>query len=720
MDTKKDTEQMESFDLVAEVETWGGSHKVHSTYAYPFQPQAIIGEVPTAEELLHERYWPMIMEDQLSAIRAVARMTDIHKGLPGIRGRHTRLHREQVKFSEDTNYFYLDLARMAVQAKDAWTVLTRWINNDRTGWVEPQVPSLVEDYPHIANFVSRHDLDYDLETEGFVKTNEGEWEYINEPQLVPMPPSFPRPDEAELAMKFFEENASALNLLYKHSVKFINWNAMQDVLLYERHNSFEKVHGDDETEEHYFLRGELYDPEWWAKPKKDERRFLSRRFESVYRGFRNHLGTESLDDIRKAYEAGLKQVQKVWDYRDVLSCLAEGRHLEALEEDERKTWFAWFANRSEWYDSYLQVEHWLFGQYHAISDLEAAENRKVMLELEDKIEMERSKLIELQVLINRSKRFEKEGGTIITDTPALSAYHDFIKRWGDRLEEEGWVPMLTALDYEATKAMGWTETLKMLNRSWNDDMNEPEKTFTMEWVEKTKAATENDKGRIMGRLAEVERELELWEDRPEFRMWMAVLADEKGQCTRKEIGYQRVSGPPGDAKESAMRNAGKRFVESDTMCLPYPLEPVDNFEEVTLRSALEKELRTRLQKKRVENHHINTVVTQFKEGSFFMDDWKVVQDFCQELDKVGYSFDEIDVYCKDALRDVGMKKATNRSQYDARHVALAFCLNHKMMERVEAGELPKDPEENRFMAEKKARRYANDVIRRLYQDEKST
>ena len=169
-----------------------------------------------------------------------------------------------------------------------------------------------------------------------------------------------------------------------------------------------------------------------------------------------------------------------------------------------------------------------------------------------------------------------------------------------------------------------------------------------------------------------------------------------------------------------MRNAGKRFVESDTMCLPYPLEPVDNFEEVTLSSALEKELKTRLQKKRVEKHYINTVVAQFKEGSFFMEDWKVVQDFCQELDKVGYTYEEINLHCKDALRDVGMKKATNRSQYDARHVALAFCLNHKMMERVAVGELPKDPEDNKFMAEKKARRNPTETIRRFNLDRQST
>ena len=48
------------------------------------------------------------------------------------------------------------------------------------------------------------------------------------------------------------------------------------------------------------------------------------------------------------------------------------------------------------------------------------------------------------------------------------------------------------------------------------------------------------------------------------------------------------------------------------------------------------------------------------------------------------------------------KNLTNRNLYDARHVALTFCLNRKMMERVEAKELPKDPGENRFMAKKKA------------------
>ena len=70
---------------------------------------------------------------------------------------------------------------------------------------------------------------------------------------------------------------------------------------------------------------------------------------------------------------------------------------------------------------------------------------------------------------------------------------------------------------------------------------------------------------------------------PEFDAWYNVLNDGEGRCNRHAIATKKVT--KAGAKDSAYRNAGMRFVESNN------LEPVANFDEVTLEKALTDQVR---------------------------------------------------------------------------------------------------------------------------------
>ena len=164
---------------------------------------------------------------------------------------------------------------------------------------------------------------------------------------------------------------------------------------------------------------------------------------------------------------------------------------------------------------------------------------------------------------------------------------------------------------------------------------------------------------------------------PEFDAWYNVLNDGEGRCNRHAIGYQKVT--KAGAKDSAYRNAGMRFVESNN------LEPVANFDEVTLEKALTDQVRRQCKLKDMTEGKINAIARSLRGTS--RDD--LVQAFRYSLQDAGYESSDIDTFLGQALEQEGKKIITKKTLYDARQVAGLLAYEQDKNPKLQPKELPK-------------------------------
>ena len=104
---------------------------------------------------------------------------------------------------------------------------------------------------------------------------------------------------------------------------------------------------------------------------------------------------------------------------------------------------------------------------------------------------------------------------------------------------------------------------------------------------------------------------------------------------------------------------------------PHPLEPVKHFSEGDKQSALAKVLREQGGNTRgMGSGKVERMLRNFKRVP--NDD--LVPVFVKEMRMMGKDANTIEAFLKEAIKTVGQKSPTNRTLYDAKHVALAFMM----------------------------------------------
>lgn len=696
MDYDRYIQEMENLDLRSVVDSWAAKDETHPSYKYRFQHQAVIAEVPTPHEMAGDTIWPVVIQANLDAILGASKLW--HGEQKNILNRHNALNSMAGwKYPTSTQDFYQGLTSLANDAKTRWTVLSIWISQQGYGVEVPidwhSWQDLASAYWEDESPEEVNPADFGMmKATHFIKPSDT-WVPDFEASEDAIKAWIPSDMDAEACVHWFQNNISELNLMYRHSVNLINWDAFQDILLYEEMEGIDcqEVEGSVTCVR---LNGseEPYTYAWWKKPKDQgdgpfdsNHRFINRYTEAHYLGKSFNLGDHHIETVISMVKRAGEMDRTLYQYMDAVKDLVSKKESTVFGKTEIDDWVEWFDKRSAWYHSYTQVRSWLYNQYDAPCDKLTLQHYQSMVHLQNDVRIKESTLEHIkadQMMV--TQRAKKSVGQT-----AYQRYKEFIEKEEDALEKEGfypklfqqaeWEAMQKDIKFDRQRFDNW-----MLNKS-----NEGASGIGEQWLAALMSEIEKDEGERIKRLAHLDHELIAYQEGPNkdlYFKWLEALADEDGMCSRKKIGYERVNE---GSKESAMRNAGKRFVESETMCLPYPLEPVKWFEETDLLDALAIELTKQLKAEKLPPQSIKYIVKDFRGQAKGRSEMVMITHFVVELTELKMDNEEIRVRIKDALKLVGKKRPTNRTLYDARHVALAFCLDEKMVAATKNGTLPK-------------------------------
>jgi hypothetical protein len=712
MESKNYIDIAEKVDLVARIDSWAvKSGEAHASNLYPLDPNAVILDVPTKDTVHGSGVFKTMMNTMLEATTAAAKLSNPVELANILNGITLAEGLGDTELTESTFEFYGDLRKLADQATMHWYVISTYINNkeaDFDAWkrlaceyflneTKPPIDPGEWGFVKKKSFIPIQKQDYD--------TNPMLWMLSDEKALKAFSPE-PYEEVGE-SLQFFKKNQDKLNMMYRHSVALINYVPWLELWCWYEVDYQHEPRSD-------------FDVEWWRKPKTDKQRYFSRKFRYKYLGESISLNTTCISEVDKAVSKAEESDLLVQEYLPYIQAIVKTRKSSFMDDKEVKEICDWWDGRKKWYASFLVVKNWLNQQMRYIADGDAAKDWTTFNDFGRKDKgfkypamLSETKLEEIKAdfIISRRVKVDKPE-PVNKKQSAYDEYREIMSKLGPRLKEEGWVASLANRNelVHADPSLGkfgmglstaaislpslkdqkvlakametpiievlYKSTLKRKLRRLSQV--ERLERYNEKWLDQLKMSQDKkDKSRLE-RMSELDRLLEEYGRTSAFVGWYEVLADLDAQCTRKEIGFQRVKEK---SQEAAQRNAGKRFV--DGIAKPFPLEPVKHFIELNLKSALRKELKTRIEKSTNDNLRVDRdkILRNF-DRSQGRGELELIQKFCGILSDLDYSPGDIDTFVRDALKDVGKKDPTNRTLYDARHVALAFCMD-KTMQRKE-------------------------------------
>ncbi len=670
-------EAMDQVDLVSLINTWAGkSADIHHTHLYPLAQNAVISEVPTMETIHGDTVFVVVMQTILKATQAASKIctkdglaemanhiqiVDIDASMAGVR------------FTESTHEFYDRLRELAKEASMHWHLLsmqTGISTGDFEAFKEVACQYLLdrEENPEHYGFVKLgHDWYYENDYE-----SEADLWWLNEDEYLK---EYKGEDDAsEDALYFFKESRDTLNMIYRHSVAMINYYPWLEIMAERELDVHNRHDGDPYWNE--------YDPNWLKKPKTGKHSLRSRSFRNKYLGEQVEMAPDdhdgkgiSIETVRNQVEAAIRMDNQFQQYKEPVEALIKTRQSTFMSDEEIDHIVKWFDDRKKWYWSYKRVWNWLYQSEFYVPDGTTWLDWTKMIELQKEVDLQDWRYEEIKadnILLNRKEAINAKKA--VKGGSAYDRYRNIMKELGPELKEEGWIATIQSRNDAVHHTMNWETVRKFGNL--NPDAEPNAKividSMTGEWLDRVYEKVERQEKDRLERMGELDMLLDQYSGLTKFKNWKESVADLNGTCTRKDIGFQRVKENSGDA---AQRNAGKRFVES--IAKPFPLDPVKHFIELDLLGALQKELKVRIDKStnhlmRADKEKILRNFRRFRNYS----DFDQIKEFGRLLDQLGYGFSDIETFVGEAIKDVGKKDPTNRTLYDARHVALAFCLDN--------------------------------------------
>ena len=553
--------------------------------------------------------------------------------------------------SESNEDFYNGLERMYNQAVLHWQFLKIW--NHHFGDEKSNVLSYRSDDPSDGptyyllegadEWFRLYYADDDRGEAGFEAEQDGWSSNIDDESAFL---DYIESDLLELVSEFFKANSEKLNYLYAHSVKSINL-AAYDQWRIKGANS--KI-----------------DLDWLKESKDSKHLFFTRAFKSKFIDGGFKIFDRTGYGVTFFLEASCNVAESIKSYIYVLEKLEATKESSILTEDEIKEWLDWYADRKKWHKAYSRLHDWWNSSDPTIPS-EIEEDWETLKDLIGKVKV---KIDDLEVLKADQLVVEKQGAKKAPENEkeAIKSIMAKIQKEKELLDKFGLEVRIEAktLNYHPQRAT--ESSLEMLEEYWKKPAR---KNLSLN-------KDQTNKHYDLARASMLEAKIRNYEDLPEYKAWFDVVANEKGQCTRQAIGFQKVFKE--GAKDSAFRNAGMRFIAA------HKLEPVANFNEVTLEAALGEQLRIQGKLKGLTEPELRGLIRGLQQS---VRQEGLENYFFYELQNLGYEFSDIEFLKKQAYEQVGKKEATNRTLYDARQVAACLVMDQRDNKKLQPKAPPK-------------------------------
>ena len=666
MNAERHTSSSEIIDRVAYINNSDLTDKVHPSRLYTLNKSALITEVPGRDEIGSNLVWLMQMDTILKAIFAASNIATKDSFLsPRFQFPHA------VELADSSAKFYHDLVEFSEVAEYHWCILRVWFTHLRAsyGW-ERNLLSFKSDEEYQQEW-SYHSMRFVNEIENLDNFDLADWglsmEYEYNPKTGENYPTeviiddfdhFNSAYEFELyevdkVIEWFQGNLDEINHLYQHSVKLINQTAYDLFVEWKlTENNFKE--SQDEARMN-----------WPNTPKASGYQFFSRGFRaSIFNeDFECFTSVSSLI-VRNMLTIAESMSRSLSEYTYYFDHLEETGSTAILTAGQVKKWQDWYRARKEWHRAYLDLNKWWWSPEDKITDEEMEPVFQRLVKLQDNV---RVKMDDLELLkadqavlskVGPKKKPADQADTIKKLLEAVEEYKPFLDKYGlvFRIEKKH--------DFDPPDL----NALRFLEEMWTKP-------------NRSNLALKRDKSEEPGQLAnasKLEAKLRDYIGSPEWEAWYEVLNDGEGRCSRHAIGYQKVTKP--GAKDSAYRNAGKRFVEANH------LEPVANFDEVTLDKALTDQVKQQCKLKDIPDAWVNNIIRGFR---WCRGDEELRDEFSLRLKDVGYEAQDIDTFIKLAQFQVGKKITTKKTLYDARQVAGVLAYEQDKNPKLQPKELPK-------------------------------
>ena len=495
-------------------------------------------------------------------------------------------------------------------------------------------------------------------------------------------------DDAENALKWFEEHAKELNLLYKTAVHLINYTAYLNVALWQ-------YIPDERNEE---LTSEEYLWETQPRHKTPNCSFFSHGFRYEYFGENVRLASLDMpEETRQLSDAEgiLHNPNPLLTSEDPKTVTYPGRkyymHLiardlkeadeseklikpyleffEYLSEDKDNKYHQWWEVRKKWYEAVRVVRNWYYTQAYRPSNESIKEslwyidrNRHIAKKSTSELQK-----IKLELLLKRWQETQTDPMDPFDLGDALKKYDKFSKEFGPILKTFGYKLELTRVDEKLIHRQEPDTLLWMGGNPQFKDMD-LEDDLLKKWRNHNVHKLDNP---IFQRSAELDFLLGMHENDPNFREWLRFLSDQDGLCSRHDIGYQKVrSDIKKKPSESTYRNAGMRFAEK------HKLDPVKHFTELTLKNVLVSEFEGQCKTDPDYNKDLVGKLRSYINRQ--RDNESVIMAFLEACQKMHIDSKTVRVLFDRALPRVGFKKANSKTLYNAKHAALAFFLEENL------------------------------------------
>jgi hypothetical protein len=418
--------------------------------------------------------------------------------------------------------------------------------------------------------------------------------------------------------------------------------------------------------------------------------FFSRRFRyRVFGEYENKLKVRDDKDvpwmgIAMAIERAKKLTHNIEPYLPYIESLTKEKKSISLSKGEIQEWVDWFKTRTEWYEAYLHVNAWYADQSFAPSDAVTYPWWQKLESLMGKVDRKPVdyEMVKADQMLVAIKGHRAQDKTLQTETEVLTRYKEMCSEIEPELEKYGWEIKLIRQEDKKLLELAWRTperqrlSLAISNRNKLAHANDSasvisDKNLTVGEKMRALLAQKNNQQHWredagLRNKAILDEELRKYADHPKFHDWVKILEalDENnngtGKCTRYDVGFQLVQKEK--ATDAAYRNAGMRFVSQK-----HDLEPVEHFTEVTLKAALKEELKDQFKRREMSESEMERVLWALKSC---LTDGDLLAVFFDACDKVGCANEEILSSFNRALLEVGKKKATNRTLYNAKHVAV--------------------------------------------------
>lgn len=647
-------------DRVAMIDNSDLSKRVHRSRLYPFNENALVAVVPDKNTIGTNVVWLMQMKTILKAISAAARISSDHKWLLDDTF-------QNLKLSDSSKKFYDHLAHLNDEAQSNWCILRVWFRHLQPihGWSNNllsyeseldyfddwsfHAPYYFNEWPadELAEIGLLCDYEYNPDNDEYEPLDI----YVDDIHTLNQYFEFEF-DDINKVIKWFTDYKDELNYLYGHSVKLINQVA---------YDAYEHWLVTEVSPEDFDNNSDI--AKWPKTPKLEGKQFFSRYFRARF--FQEKFPVFKVAnsfEVKGRLTQAKNMSSSLQEYTYYLDHLSKTGSSALLSRKEVKKWQEWYANRKKWHDAYVKVSDWFYS-HEDIPTAEEMESEYIkMVELQDKVKIKRDDLDLLKAdwhvlsKVGPKKMPANEAETINKIWDAIEDFKPHLDKYG--LE----VKVQKKQNYDQDVAS--RNSIELLEKYWKSSrqigIKKPDHSF--------------------GSLTEASRleaKLRDFIGTPQYDAWYEVLNDGEGRCNRHSIGYQKVT--KAGAKDSAYRNAGMRFVESNN------LEPVANFDEVTIEKALADQVRHNCKLKGMTEGKINSITRRLSGMS--RDD--LIQAFRYSLQDAGYESSAIDTFLGQAFEQEGKKIITKKTLYDARQVAGLLAYEQNKNPKLQPKELPK-------------------------------